>query len=107
MADWLNACHIDTPVVSAMGPQRHNGIVGDPRAVQLPSVSICPQLLILLLVDITCMMILCDCDLFLQRRNLLLFVCFTGGLFVCTCIFFWLQFQPGARCLKSPASNGF
>lgn len=23
--DWLNACHIDTPVVSPMGPQRHNG----------------------------------------------------------------------------------
>lgn len=24
--DWLNACHIDTPVVSPMCPQRHNGI---------------------------------------------------------------------------------
>lgn len=23
--DWLHACHIDTPVVSPMGPQRHNG----------------------------------------------------------------------------------
>lgn len=24
--DWLNACHIDTPVVSPMCPQRHNGV---------------------------------------------------------------------------------
>lgn len=26
VVDWLNACHIDTPVVSPIGPQRHNGI---------------------------------------------------------------------------------
>ena len=61
MVDWLNACHIDTPVVSPMGPQRHNGI-GSARlcAMWLLSVSICPQLLILLLVDITVLVILCD-----------------------------------------------
>lgn len=34
--DWLNACHIDTPVVSPVGPQRHNGIgLTEPYAVQL------------------------------------------------------------------------
>lgn len=34
--DWLNACHIDTPVVSPVGPQRHNGIgLIEPYAVQL------------------------------------------------------------------------
>lgn len=59
--DWLNACHIDTPVVSPMGPRRHNGI-GSARlcAMLLFSVSICPRLLILFLVDFTMLMILCD-----------------------------------------------
>lgn len=34
--DWLNACHIDTPVVSPVGPQRHNGVgLTEPYAVQL------------------------------------------------------------------------
>lgn len=59
--DWLNACHIDTPVVSPMGPQRHNGIGSAGLcATQLLSVSVCPRLLIRLLVDITVLMILCD-----------------------------------------------
>lgn len=59
--DWLNACHIDTPVVSLMGPQRHNGVGSAwPYAMRLLSVSICPRLLILLLVDFTMLMILCD-----------------------------------------------
>lgn len=34
-ADWLNACHIDTPVVSPVGPQRHNG-------VGIGGASVCP-----------------------------------------------------------------
>lgn len=59
--DWLNACHIDTPVVSPMGPQRHNGIgEARPYATRLLSVPICPRLLVLLLVDIAMLMILCD-----------------------------------------------
>lgn len=28
--DWVNACHIDTPVVSPVGPQEHNA--SGPRA---------------------------------------------------------------------------
>ncbi len=58
--DWLNACHIDTPVVTPMGPQRHNGIgLARPYAMRLLSVSICPRLLVLLLVDTAAFMILC------------------------------------------------
>lgn len=57
--DWLNACHIDTPVVSPVGPQRHNGIAWL-HATQLLSVSIRPRLLILLLVDFTVFVILYD-----------------------------------------------
>lgn len=34
-AYWLNACHIDTPVVSPIGPQRHNG-------VGIGAASVCP-----------------------------------------------------------------
>lgn len=33
--DRLNACHIDTPVVSPVGPQRHNG-------VGIGEASVCP-----------------------------------------------------------------
>lgn len=67
--DWLNACHIDTPVVSPMGPQRHNGIAWL-DATLLLSVSICPRLLILLLVDFTMLVILCDLVIRLKAESL-------------------------------------
>ena len=57
--DRLNACHIDTPVVRPMGPQRHNGIgPASLPATQLLSVSTCPRLLVLLHVDTALRLIL-------------------------------------------------
>lgn len=69
--DWLNACLIDTPVVSAAGPQRHNDI----GLVDCILMSIYSYFSFLLIVDITCLMVLSDCFL-LQRKSLLLSVHF-------------------------------
>lgn len=44
IVDWLNACHIDTPVVSPMGSQKHNGI-GSGQACVPRSASLCPHAL--------------------------------------------------------------
>lgn len=91
MVDCVIARHIDTPVVSAKGPQRHNGLGSS------------IQLLIRLLVDTKCSVTLCDCDFFLRRKRLCSCLCvFTRALFT---------LDSSGRCsLLSPVPcsyNGF
>lgn len=101
--DWLNACHIDTPVVSPVGPQTHNGSGS-------AGLYVAPLYTLSAATSVTCWLFNVDDflswfhDLF---RGLVVLCCwnnwghsisYTATLFPCTICWFFLPWMGGFSC---------